>query len=96
MYSNVYDVLFHAKWWEYGAQEQDDVAFLFHNVTLSEALSPSDQADQKDTFEPLSYLMTSMWISFFNTLDPNNHPGRSSISFTQGNKVLRLHMANAT
>ncbi|KAE9568919.1 putative secreted lipase [Colletotrichum fructicola] len=74
VYSYVYDVLFHAHWWQTGSQEQDDIAFLFHNVTLSEALSPSDQADQKDTFEPLSYLMCSMWISFFHTLDPNNHP----------------------
>lgn len=75
-YSYVYDVLFHAKWWEYGAQEQDDVAFYFHNVTLSEALSPEDQADQKPTFEPLSYLMSSMWLAFINTLDPNNHPSK--------------------
>ncbi|ETS84411.1 hypothetical protein PFICI_02436 [Pestalotiopsis fici W106-1] len=73
-YSYLYDVLFHAKWWQTGVQEQDDIAFLFHNVTLSESISPEDQADQKDTFEPLSYLMTSMWISFFATLDPNNHP----------------------
>ncbi|KAJ5364910.1 carboxylesterase family protein [Penicillium cataractarum] len=47
VYAYVYDVLFHAKWWEQGAQEQDDIAFFFHNVTLSEALSPTDQADQK-------------------------------------------------
>ncbi|KAF4930151.1 putative secreted lipase [Colletotrichum viniferum] len=74
VYSYVYDVLFHAHWWQTGSQEQDDIAFFFHNVTLSDALSPSDQADQKDTLEPLSYLMCSMWISFFHTLDPNNHP----------------------
>ncbi|RAH86654.1 carboxylesterase family protein [Aspergillus japonicus CBS 114.51] len=73
VYTYVYDVLFHAKWWQYGAQEQDDIAFLFHNVTLSESLSPTDQADQKKTFEPLSYLMTSMWISFISTLDPNHN-----------------------
>ncbi|PYI33805.1 lipase 2 [Aspergillus indologenus CBS 114.80] len=72
VYTNVYDVLFHAKWWQYGAQEQDDIAFLFHNVTLSESLSPTDQADQKKTFEPLSYLMTSMWVSFISTLHPNH------------------------
>ncbi|PYI00741.1 alpha/beta-hydrolase [Aspergillus sclerotiicarbonarius CBS 121057] len=52
VYAYVYDVLFHAKWWEYGAQEQDDIAFVFNNVTLSESLSPTDQADQKKTFEP--------------------------------------------
>ncbi|KAI8263393.1 hypothetical protein K4K58_013072 [Colletotrichum sp. SAR11_239] len=74
VYSYVYDVLFHAHWRQTGSQEQDDIAFLFHNVTLSETLSPSDQADQKDTFEPLSYLLCSMWISFFHILDPNNHP----------------------
>jgi triacylglycerol lipase len=66
--------LFHAKWREPGAQEQDDIAFFFHNVTLSEALSPTDQADQKKTFEPLSYLVTSMLISFIDTLSPNNVP----------------------
>ncbi|RAK95695.1 alpha/beta-hydrolase [Aspergillus ibericus CBS 121593] len=44
------------------------------NVTLSESLSPTDQADQKKTFEPLSYLMSSMWISFFDTMSPNNIP----------------------
>ncbi|KAF5517298.1 putative secreted lipase [Colletotrichum aenigma] len=74
VYSYVYDVLFHAHWWQAGSQEQDDIAFLFHNVMLSEALSPSDQADQKYTFEPLSYLMCSMWISFFHTFDPYYHP----------------------
>ncbi|PWY68959.1 carboxylesterase family protein [Aspergillus sclerotioniger CBS 115572] len=74
VYAYVYDVLFHAKWWEYGAQEQDDIAFVFHNVTLSESLSPTDQADQKKTFEPLSYLMSSMWISFVSTMSPNNIP----------------------
>ncbi|KAJ5718540.1 carboxylesterase family protein [Penicillium malachiteum] len=58
--------------WQYGAQEQDDIAFFFHNVTLSESLSPIDQADEKKTFEPLSYLMTSMLIIFINTQDPNN------------------------
>jgi triacylglycerol lipase len=66
--------LFHAKWREPGAQEQDDIAFFFHNVTLSEALSPTDQADQKKTFEPLSYLVTSMLISFIDTLSPTNVP----------------------
>ncbi|KAI9931687.1 hypothetical protein MW887_010264 [Aspergillus wentii] len=74
VYTYIYDVLFHAKWWEYGAQQQDDLAFFFHNVTLSESLSPEDQADQKETFEPLSYLMSSMVISFVNTLSPNNIP----------------------
>ncbi|OJK03585.1 hypothetical protein ASPACDRAFT_56976 [Aspergillus aculeatus ATCC 16872] len=54
VYTYVYDVLFHAKWWQHGAQEQGGVAFLFHNVTLSESLSPTDQADQKKTFEPLN------------------------------------------
>ncbi|KAJ5443415.1 carboxylesterase family protein [Penicillium daleae] len=73
-YAYVYDVLFHAKWWEQGAQEQDDIAFFFHNVTLSKSLSPTDQADQKKTFEPLIYLMTSMLISFIDTLSPNNVP----------------------
>ncbi|KAK7731315.1 hypothetical protein SLS57_001251 [Botryosphaeria dothidea] len=75
VHAYVYNILFHAKEWETGAQEKDYIAFFFfHNVTLSESLS-SDQADQKEeTFEPLSYLMASMWINFFNTLSPNNIP----------------------
>ncbi|KAJ6024001.1 carboxylesterase family protein [Penicillium herquei] len=81
VYTYVYDVLFHAKWWQYGAQEQDDIAFFFHNVTLSESLSPTDQADQKKTFEPLSYLITSMLISFINTQDPNNIPMNGTVSW---------------
>ncbi|KAK8252231.1 triacylglycerol lipase [Phyllosticta capitalensis] len=83
VYSYQYDVLFHAKWWQYGAQEQDDVAFVFHNVTLSESLSPEDQADQKSTFEPLSQIMTSMWISFFSDLDPNNHGQNITIKWPE-------------
>ncbi|KAJ5714558.1 carboxylesterase family protein [Penicillium malachiteum] len=81
VHTYVYDVLFHAKWWQYGAQEQDDIAFFFHNVTLSESLSPTDQADQKKTFEPLSYLLTSMLISFINTQDPNNVPMNGTVSW---------------
>lgn len=77
VHAYVYNILFHAKEWETGAQEKDYIAFFFfHNVTLSESLS-SDQADQKEkTFEPLSYLMASMWINFFNTLSPNNIPSK--------------------
>ncbi|KAJ5712450.1 carboxylesterase family protein [Penicillium malachiteum] len=61
VYTYVYDVIFHAKWWQYGA--------------------PTDQADQKKTFEPLSYLMTSMLISFINTQDPNNVPMNGTVSW---------------
>ncbi|CAK7226432.1 hypothetical protein SEUCBS140593_006238 [Sporothrix eucalyptigena] len=83
VYSYVYDVLFHAKWWQYGAQESDDLAFVFHNVTLSEAaISPTDAADQKPTFEPLSYLMCSMWLSFVSTLNPNNVPSAMKANVT--------------
>lgn len=74
-YSYHFNVLVNGVPAEIGATHFQEVIFVFHNLNgegYNNSVSVNPFANEPPTFTQLATLMSRMWISFVNDLDPNN------------------------
>lgn len=76
VYSYHFDVLVNGLTPYNGSSHFQEVAFVFNNVNgygYETAISEDPFANEPSTFEELASIMSTAWISFANSLNPNNN-----------------------